>query len=61
MIIKHGYWSPGVSEQLLRQSNQYGSCMFGNDLALSMEHGIEDGAAGCYGRVLLTDKINKFP
>jgi len=46
LLVKEGEWSPSAAEHLLRLSNDYGSFMLRNALALSLVLGIEDGELG---------------
>lgn len=46
LLIDEGEWTPRAAEHLLRLSNDYGSFMLRNALALSLALGIEDGELG---------------
>jgi len=46
ILINEGEWTPRAAEHLLKLSNDYGSFMLRNALALSLALGIEDGELG---------------
>ena len=46
LLIHEGEWTPNAAEHLLKLSNDYGSFMLRNALALSLALKIEDGDLG---------------